>query len=734
MNAPSRPVERRPAPAHPVLLALAAIALVGAAGCGSSGPSAAASPVIPALSSTPASITPEPSASPIAAADGDWLGFHGDASRAGLAGSGPTGHPTLNWQYRAKAAVPNNISIVGDQVSFASDDGTVYALDRATGAERWVVAVGSAPLVGPFAADGRLYFLNGAGAAIALDASDGHTVWTSTTSYDGPSQLAVDHGTLYFGTSDGLLVAIDGATGAERWNLKPSPSTRRVHTPSVAGGRIFAGTEGGGYVAVDAATHAVAWIGDLGGADTGTAGVADGIAFIGTSADQQTGHLRAFDARTGTPRWTADQPLLQFPTVANDTAYSATAEGLIAAIDLASGATRWTAHFKGKVRPMAIAGSILYLSADLEQKVYALDAATGGKLWSYAVDGGNDCCIAVAHGAVFVGTLAGTVYSIGGDGAAISPEPVAAASPAPVPPSTTPAPTAMAEAPARVVWSTPLDGKAFGPICQIAVDPQGRIWVPEANTDRIAIFSSSGKLLGEWGRSGSGRGEFDFTRTNGDGYGTLAFANDGSFFVLDVGNRRVQHFDAHRQFLDEWGSFGDGPGQFSDPVGIAVAGDGTVWVIDDRRGVVEHYRPDGTVLGSFDAFANAIDNDGSNGLAIDAHDHLYVSQIAPNQVAEFGSDGKLIQVLGQGDFVNQPTQIAVDAAGRVFVTAETSQAARGVLLFGADGTLVGSFVRNGASGTAMSFTAGIAIAGPGAIYVMDSDPAQARLVRFQLGG
>ena len=321
MNAPSRPVERRPAPAHPVLLALAAIALVGAAGCGSSGPSAAASPVIPALASTPASITPEPSASPIAAADGDWLGFHGDASRAGLAGSGPTGHPTLNWQYRAKAAVPNNISIVGDQVSFASDDGTVYALDRATGAERWVVAVGSAPLVGPFAADGRLYFLNGAGAAIALDASDGHTVWTSTTSYDGPSQLAVDHGTLYFGTSDGLLVAIDGATGAERWNLKPSPSTRRVHTPSVAGGRIFAGTEGGGYVAVDAATHAVAWIGDLGGADTGTAGVADGIAFIGTSADQQTGHLRAFDARTGTPRWTADQPLLQFPTVANDTAY-----------------------------------------------------------------------------------------------------------------------------------------------------------------------------------------------------------------------------------------------------------------------------------------------------------------------------------------------------------------------------------------------------------------------------
>jgi outer membrane protein assembly factor BamB len=543
----------------------------------------------------------------------------------------------------------------------------------------------------------------------------------------------VDHGTLYFGTGDGELVAIDAATGTERWRLQPSPATKRVHTPSAANGRIFAGTEGGGYIAVDAATHTVAWTGDLDGDDTGTAGVAGDTAFIGTPAELP-GHLRAFDAQTGTLRWTADQPLLQFPTVADGMAFSATSEGLIAAIDVATGATRWTANIQGKVRPMAVAGSILYLGADQAHKVVALDRATGTILWSYAVDDGNDCCIAVAHGAVFVGTLAGTVYSIGGDGSALSPEPVAAASPTPAPPSPSPSPAAVAELSASVVWSTSLDGNAFAPICQIAVDPKGRIWAPEANTDRIAIFSPAGKLLEEWGESGSGPGQFDFTRTNGDGYGTLAFATDGSFFVLDVGNRRVQHFDAKRHFVGEWGSFGDGPGQFSDPLGIAVGQDGTVWVVDDRRSVVEHYRPDGTTLGSFGAFSNMTRNDGSNGLAIDGKGHLYVSQLSPHQVTEFEPGGKPVQVFGAGDFRNQPTQIAIDAGGRVFVTEDTSGGARGILVFGADGALEGSFVRNRADGTAMSFPAGIAIAGHDAIYVIDSDPGQARLMKIQLGG
>ena len=707
---------------------LAAIALVVTSACGSatpntSGPSTLASPSATTSASVPAS--PAPAAN----AGGDWIGFHGDASRSGVAFAGPIGHPVLAWQAHAKAAVPNNVVIVGDAVYFASDDGVVHAVDRASGSERWAITLDAPIRRGPVAADGRLYVIADSGAPMALDPATGTTLWTGAGRYANPSELASDGTMLYFGTGDGLLVAIDASTGAERWTLKPSASTTAVHSPAVANGRIYVGTVGGGYVAIDAATHTVIWTGDTASDSTGTAAVGDGLAFIGTAVDEPNGHLRAFDAQTGHLRWTADLPLLQFPTITNETAYSATQEGLVAALDLVTGKARWTVQLHGKVRPMAVAGSTLYLAADAEEKVYAFDTVTGGKLWSFALDGGDDCCIAVAHGSVFVGTMSGSVYAIAGDGAQIGAAPDAGAAPTPIPTGST---APLADHPVKVAWTTDLRGRQFAPISQIAIDPKGRIWAPEANGDTFAILDANGKLLEEWGSSGSGPGQFDLTRQNGDGYGTLAFAKDGSFFVLDVGNRRIQRFSAARTFISEWGGFGTKSGTFNDPVGIVVAADGSVWVLDDKRKVVEHFNAAGKVLGSFDPFSNAPHNEGANSLAIDPAGHLYVTQIAPNQVAEFTADGSLVRTFGDGQlFIDQPTQMAIDPAGRLLVT--TSEHGRaGVVVFAPDGTVLGGFGAHGSGLGQMVFPAGIAVDGAGHVYVEDSSPDSARLTRFDL--
>lgn len=663
----------------------------------------------------------------VVTASADWIGFHGDATRSGLAAAGPIGHPVLSWQAHVNGGVPSNIVIVGDGVYFASDDGVVHALDRASGTERWTTTLQGAIRRGPVAADGRLYLVTDSGAPMALDPATGHALWTTPTSYPSPSEVASDGSSLYFGTGDGFLVAVDAATGAERWRLQPSPSTTAVHAPALQNGRIFVGTSGGGYVAVDAATHAVAWTGDLQGDSTGTAAVSGDLAFIGTAVDVSSGHLRAFDKSTGVLRWMADLALLQFPTIANGVAYSATQEGLVAALDLATGKSRWTVQLRGKVRPMAVAGSILYLGADQEKKIYALDTATGGKLWSFDVDGTNDCCIAVARGSVYVGTLAGSVYAIAGDGATIAADPVATVAPSAPPPTKGP----IVALSATVAWSTDLRGMGFAPISQIAIDPQGRIWAPAAEADRIAIYDPSGTLLEEWGEPGSGPGQFDFTRQNGNGYGTLAFARDGSFFVLDVGNRRVQRFDAKRTYLGEWGGFGGDPGKFNDPVGIAVAPDGTVWVIDDRRNVVEHYDATGKVLGSFDPFALMPSNGGANSLAIDADGRIYISSVAPSEVLVFDARGTLLATIGDGTFNEQATHMAIDGAGRLYVTQGPERgSAPGVLVFGRDGTLLGGFGPLGDGNGQVIFPAGIAVDADGGLIVEDSVSESARLIRF----
>ena len=55
---------------------------------------------------------------------------------------------------------------------------------------------------------------------------------------------------------------------------------------------------------------------------------------------------------------------------------------------------------------------------------------------------------------------------------------------------------------------------------------------------------------------------------------------EGRVFVSDYSNNRVQVFDRDGRFLAKWGKFGTGAGEFDSALGVAVGGDGTVYVTD----------------------------------------------------------------------------------------------------------------------------------------------------------
>ena len=71
----------------------------------------------------------------------------------------------------------------------------------------------------------------------------------------------------------------------------------------------------------------------------------------------------------------------------------------------------------------------------------------------------------------------------------------------------------------------------------------------ERTTDRISVYDPSGKLLRQWGRTGSGDGEFDCP-------GGIALGRDGRVYVADQTNRRVQVFDSEGKFLASGASMG----------------------------------------------------------------------------------------------------------------------------------------------------------------------------------
>jgi tripartite motif-containing protein 71 len=140
--------------------------------------------------------------------------------------------------------------------------------------------------------------------------------------------------------------------------------------------------------------------------------------------------------------------------------------------------------------------------------------------------------------------------------------------------------------PVEFLWETRGDpADPLGNPSHLAVAPDGNIWVADGDNDRFQIFAPDGILLEAWGTSGSGEGQIDFETVGlgGSDEGAIAFAPDGTFYVADVGNHRIQKFGPDRDFLTAWGKYGTDPGQFASALGVAVGGDGTVYVTDEGK-------------------------------------------------------------------------------------------------------------------------------------------------------
>jgi DNA-binding beta-propeller fold protein YncE len=240
----------------------------------------------------------------------------------------------------------------------------------------------------------------------------------------------------------------------------------------------------------------------------------------------------------------------------------------------------------------------------------------------------------------------------------------------------------------------------------IAVDGSGTVYVVDSKNNRIQKLAADGTPLLMWGHEGSGPGEFKdpcgitagsdgsvyvadtwnhrvqkFTATGQFvsemrpqagfwGPRGIAIAPDNSaVYVTDTGNKRVVSFDPNGKELVTWGHDGSKPGEFIEPVGIAVDENGQVAVADtgnhriqyfDRQGkfVKEHF-----VSGWEEFYSEPyVAILGPDLLVTDSYNHRCARYSHGNLVYSWGKSG-----MGQGDF-NRPIGIATDKQGAVYVT------------------------------------------------------------------
>ena len=196
-----------------------------------------------------------------------------------------------------------------------------------------------------------------------------------------------------------------------------------------------------------------------------------------------------------------------------------------------------------------------------------------------------------------------------------------------------------------------------------------------------------------FGASGAEPGQFQRPRG-------IAVAADGTLYVADTDNHRIQHLERDGTPINAWGSFADlalGPapgGTFYEPWGIAVGPDGSVYVADTWNHRIQKFSPDGEFLTMWGYFGQAEQLDGFWGprdVVVDAEGRVIVSDTGNKRIVVFGPDGEGIAEFGEegyepGQFY-EPVGLALDFGGILYVADTWNQR---IQSFAPDGS--GSFI------------------------------------------
>lgn len=202
----------------------------------------------------------------------------------------------------------------------------------------------------------------------------------------------------------------------------------------------------------------------------------------------------------------------------------------------------------------------------------------------------------------------------------------------------------------------------------------------------------------------------------------LATAPDGTVYVADFGNRRVQRFSADLGVVDAFGSEGSGPGDFRDPCGIAVSDDGTVWVADTWNHRIQKLAPDGRQLAEWRAGMY-----GPRGITVSDAGDVYVTDTGNHRVLRFAPDGEASVIVPPGS-LDHPVGIALGRDGDIYVA---DSGHRRVVVIAKDGTLRQQWRIDGWSDTARREPY-LALGPDGVVWV--TDPSGGRVLLFDATG
>ncbi|MFZ0218320.1 MAG: peptidyl-alpha-hydroxyglycine alpha-amidating lyase family protein [Candidatus Dormiibacterota bacterium] len=221
-------------------------------------------------------------------------------------------------------------------------------------------------------------------------------------------------------------------------------------------------------------------------------------------------------------------------------------------------------------------------------------------------------------------------------------------------------------------WEQLPPGFAHGDVVGLGVDSRDRVFVFTRREPRVILYNRDGSFDSSWGE-----GLFT-SRTHG-----LTVAPDDTVYCVDEGRQVVYHFTADGTLLQTIGtpdaasdtgydgssleSITHGGPPFNRPTNLAVAPSGDLYVSDGYGNARVH---------RFDAGGRLLQSWGEpgvgqgefnlvHGIAVAEDGRVLVADRENDRVQVFTADGRY---LDEWTNVQRPTNLAIDGAGRVYVS------------------------------------------------------------------
>ena len=171
------------------------------------------------------------------------------------------------------------------------------------------------------------------------------------------------------------------------------------------------------------------------------------------------------------------------------------------------------------------------------------------------------------------------------------------------------------------------------------LDSDDHVYVPDEFMHNVSIFDREGKFLERWGEFGTGVGQFN--RPSG-----IAIDSDGNLHIVDHLNARVQKLSPDGKFISSFGTFGTEPGLFNFPWGISIDSEDGIWIADWRNDRIQRFTPDGefvSVLGSSGSSDGQFDR--PSGVHVASDGTVFIADWRNDRVQVFGQDGSHTETL-----------------------------------------------------------------------------------------